>query len=415
MSRFDSPLPVIIHPFTRQVGSDEVVIGLTRTGRFLSLPVEAVELLDELAGGKTVSEARAWYEDRHGEEPDIEGLLEHLSTYGVVSLPGDPTRTDPPAVMAPEAPPKPTYHLTFISERVARFFFGRAALAVYGVVILAGIAAALARPAIFPTWRTLFVPEHMTATALLVIFLSLGTITLHELAHLVAARAAGVLCRLGFGNRLWTLVAETDMTGIWALPRSQRWLPILAGPMFDAVSASAALLVLFAGQEGWLLLSPWMIRTGGILVFIHLMRLLWQCYFYLRTDFYYALTTFWDCKDLMRDTEDLLRNQVARLRGRTPPVDQSHIPARERRVIAFYSVIWLGGRILAFGLLFVIQLPLLIHYLPVILRAVTAAFQGSLYAFVDSLIIIMVWLVTMTLGLKLWIRELRTPARRPTR
>ncbi|MDC0710009.1 hypothetical protein POL68_16155 [Stigmatella sp. ncwal1] len=415
MSWLDHASTVVIHPFTRQTGGDEVVIGLTETGTFLSLPPDAVELLDELALGKTVSEVRTWYETRYGEEPDIEGLLEHLSAYGFVGLPPSPEgQTQPPAAPS-QTPKKQTYHLTFISERVARVFFGRGALALYGAVVTAGMAAVLARPSIVPAWRTLFVPSHITATSLLVTFLSLLTIALHELAHLTAARAAGVSCRLGFGNRLWTLVAETDMSGMWSLPKHQRYLPILAGPLFDVVSASAVLLALFAGSEGWLALTPWMVRTGGILLFIHLMRLLWQCYFYVRTDFYYALTTFWDCKDLLRDTEDFLRNRVARLRGRSPPVDQSHIPARERRVIAVYSVIWLLGRVLAFGTLFFVQLPLLIHYVPIILRAIATGLQGGLYSFVDSLLVITIWLVTMTLGITFWIRELRAPSRRPVR
>ncbi|NNB90765.1 hypothetical protein HI113_17400 [Corallococcus exiguus] len=412
MSWLDHAASVTVHPFTRQAGSDEVVIGPTPAGRFLSLPLEAVALLDELALGKTVSEARTWYESRYGEEPDIEGLLEHLSAYGIVSLPGTVPQ---PAPSVTPAATRPTYHLTFISERVARFFFGRVAVALYGAVILAGVVALVTHPGLLPTWRALFIPEHITATSLLVMFLSLSTLALHELAHLVAARSRGVSCRLGFGNRLWTLVAETDMTGVWALPRSQRFLPILAGPIYDAVCASLVLLVLLASQKGLILLSEWMLRIGTILLFIHGMRLLWQCYFYVRTDFYYALTTFWDCKDLMQDTEDFLRNQLARLRGRSGPVDQSHIPQRERRVIARYSAVWLAGRMLAFGLVFFVQVPLIIHYLPLILRAIAAGLQGGLYAFLDSLFVITVWLVTATLGLTLWIRELRTPARRPTR
>ncbi|RKH68963.1 hypothetical protein [Corallococcus aberystwythensis] len=412
MSWLEHASSVTIHPFTRQAGSDEVVIGPTPTGQFLSLPLEAVALLDELALGKTVSEARAWYEARYGEEPDIDGLLEHLSAYGLVSLPGTASPTAPS--VSPTAS-KPTYHLTFISERVARFFFGRPALTLYGAVILAALVALVTHPTLLPTWRALFIPEHITATSLLVTFLSLLTLTFHELAHLVAARSRGVLCRLGFGNRMWTVVAETDMTGVWALPRAQRYLPLLAGPLFDAFSASLVLLVLLASQQGFVSLSEWMLRTSSILLFIHGMRLLWQCYFYVRTDFYYALTTYFDCKDLMQDTEDFLRNQLARLRGRTAPVDQSHIPQRERRVIARYSVIWLAGRVLAFGLVFFVQVPLLIHYLPLILRAIAAGLQGGLYAFLDSVFVITLWLVTVTLGLTLWIRELRTPVRRPTR
>ncbi len=412
MSRYAPSATVIVHPFTRQAEGEEIVIGQPETGAFLALPPDAVELLDALASGRTVGEALAQYQERHGEEPDLDGLLEHLEPYGFVG----PAQTASGRREAPGSRRmKKRYHLTGISEPLARLLFGHPALVLYGLIIAAGLAALAARPSILPEWRSFIDPEHLTAMALGVSALALSTTALHELGHLVAARAAGISCTLGLGNRLWVLVAETDMTGVWALPRRQRYLPILAGPLVDAVSVSLLLLALFAESSGWLALPLWVARFARILVFLYLMRLLWQCYFFVRTDFYYAVATALGCKDLLRDTEGFLRNALARARRRPPVVDQSHIPAHERRVITAYSGIWLLGRAVAFSALLFIQVPLVIHYFPLIVSAVAAGFRGGTYAFLDSFITTAMSVVTTTLGFWFWFRELRASSRTPAR
>ena len=45
---------VEVFPFTRQPEGDEVVIGRPDIGVFLALPAEAVEILDDLAAGRSV-------------------------------------------------------------------------------------------------------------------------------------------------------------------------------------------------------------------------------------------------------------------------------------------------------------------------------------------------------------------------
>ncbi len=41
-------------------------------------------------------------------------------------------------------------------------------------------------------------------------------IALHELGHLATARAAGAPARISLGTRLQFLVAQTDVSGVWA-------------------------------------------------------------------------------------------------------------------------------------------------------------------------------------------------------
>jgi hypothetical protein len=365
MVRYTADTHVVVQALTRQPDSGGILVGRKDLGLFLLLPPEAVEVLDDLARGMSVGEAEAIYRRRHGETPDLDDLLTSLEQRGFVQ-----PATDGSGLLETEAPdtlrrhPNPrSYHFEWISPRWAARLCGRPALAAGGLLVLLAATAVILNPSVVPGWRAAYFPNKTAAGLLYLMVLGLFTTFLHEMAHLIAARSRGVSCRFGIGNQLWFLVWETDMTGIWALPRGQRYLPILAGPLFDLVTAAALILVGFAQAGGWIALDPRVVQLGRALLFVYLMRLAWQCYFFLRTDFYYALSNLLGCKSLMNDTKAYLRNLLALLLRSGKKTDQSHIPAVERRMIPVYSAFWLVGRGLAFAMLLFIQIPLIFHYL----------------------------------------------------
>jgi len=206
---------------------------------------------------------------------------------------------------------------------------------------------------------------------------------------------------------MWVLVAETDMTGLWAVPRGQRYLPVLAGPLIDVTSASAILLVLFAQHEHWIALGTPVVELLRALCFVYMLRLLWQCFFFVRTDFYYVIANFFGCKSLMKDTEAYIQNQLRRLTSSLKArVDQSQLPEAERRVIHVYAWIWLVGRIIALISLFFITLPVMFRYMWTSSQAIRNGFSLGHYAFFDDLFILALNLVPLLLGLGWWVGSL---------
>lgn len=399
---------VRFEPFVRQADGAFVTIGRLDTAVFLTLPVEALEILDDLASGKSVGEARQAYAARYGEEADVGDLLSQLEKRGFV-LPPHASGHSEADSRFPAIPGLQKFHFEWIPQRWAELAFGRTALAIYALITFAGLAAAFWKPEILPGRNALLETENLTAFSLFVSFCAVFTTFLHELGHVVGARAAGISSRVGFGNRLWILVAETDMTGVWSLPPHRRFLPILAGPIVDLVSAAMVLLLLFARATGWLELGGTAIRALQASFWIYLLRLLWQCYFFLRTDFYFVLATATGCRNLMGDTEDYLRAVWARLWRRPTNVDQSHIPRRELGVIHFYAWVWGLGRAVFFGVLLLVQIPLLLEYSPVIWNRLTAPTQGGNYRLLDNLAFAALSLTVTTAGIVMWLRELRTP------
>jgi len=347
---------VIVPPFSEHVDGDDVIIANPARGVFLAVPPEAAVLLRLLASGQTVAEAGAAYAAQYGQPADIADFVESLTAAGFLD--------------APPAAPVGTrrYHFASIPVGTARRLWSRPALAVCGALIGLGLLACASEPAIVPSPAALvFDPDHL-GLSLVLIALALGAVFVHELAHLLAARAAGVPARLGIGTRLWELVAETDMTGIWLASRRQRCLAFVAGMLADLTLAALLALLLLAHQRAWLGLDLNLVLLARALLFVQLTRLLWELYIFVPTDVYYVLATLTGCRNLMGDTQAWLLNWCWRLVRRPQRIDQSGVPARELRVVRIFAWVWLVGRGLAFASLFFITLPVLAAYLAMLGR-----------------------------------------------
>jgi putative peptide zinc metalloprotease protein len=403
LDNFSRDTRFAVHPFTRQVEGDEAVIGRPDTSVFVAVPVEALDILDRLAAGETVGEAQSAFAAAHGGEvPDLEDFLATLERKGLVRRlgpGGKPEGVDEPAGL----PRKQTFHFQSFPLPVARALFGKTALLVYGSLIALALAVAVREPSILPDWRAFYFPDRFLLMIVLMMPLHLFAIFLHEMAHLVAARALGVPARLGIGNRLWYLVAETDMTGIWSVPRRRRYLPILAGPIVDMVSASMLLVFLYFQSKGLIHLPETGLLLGRALLLRYVLSLVWQLYFFVQTDFYYLIANAFGCKNLMKDTETFLRNLAARMVGRPARQDQSHIPAREMRVVRAYSAVWLLGRAVSLAVLFAVQIPLLWSYSQ-LLAASAGPAAGRPGA--AAVIVALTALLSLAAGFWLWTRSL---------
>jgi len=258
-------------------------------------------------------------------------------------------------------------------------------------------------PELIPSPAALVFEPSQWIAAVLVAVLSVAAVFLHELAHLVAARSAGIPARMSIGTRLWIVVAETDMTGIWLASKSQRCLSFLSGSLVDLTSAACLLVLLVAGRHGWVPLGSTGHHIVQALVFVSLTRVLWQLYLFVPTDLYYVLGTLLNCRSLLQDTQAFLSNLAARVVPRLPTTDQSNIPRHEMRVVRVYAVIWCLGRLLAFGSLFLITLPVLVGYAALLVGGVLGE-SDSGQLLTSNPILQVVAVGVQVIGITIWLR-----------
>ena len=407
---------VTVRPFSHRRDGDTVVIGDVDRQVFLAIPAEGLDILDSLAAGSTVAEAARGYQEKYGETADIEDFLEALAAEGFVAAPSGQTAEtlgDDGARAVEESVPRNEhwrFRMEWLTQRTAQRLVSRPVLALGCLIIAGGVGLVIDDPSIMPRVpQALLFPIDFSALTWATVGIALIAVALHEVGHVVAARAAGIPAGIGIGNQLYVLVAQTDMTGIWLAPKKQRYVAFVIGSIIDGVSCSFLAAFLWAAHHAWITVPRWSTLLATALILTYLTRIAWQCFFFLRTDGYYVIATAFKCKNLLADTEDFLRNQVARVFRRPRPVDQSAIPAREMRVIRWYSGIWFLGRFFAISVFATAGIPVLWGYVYQVILLVTGGHTRF-----GSIDFITVAVLTLSLdggGLVMWVVNMYRGAR----
>ncbi|WP_432248714.1 hypothetical protein ACRAR1_14615 [Streptomyces sanyensis] len=417
---------ITVQPYSHRREADSAVIGDLDRQVFLSIPIEALDVLEWFAQGCTPAEAGLRYEAKHGETADLDDFIDVMVAEGFITV-NDGTAEPVPAPDTPadgSASPdggaqrdngsklRWKSHMEWISQRTAQRIFSAAVLVACGLVIAAGLLTAVLNPGIIPGATILLFPEHFALLTWSTMAIMIVGIYLHEVAHLVAARAAGIPARIGIGTRLYILVAETDMSGIWLASKRQRYLAFLAGPIVDGVFGSFAIILLKLMETGTLSVPQEIQWLTAAALWTYFGRLLWQCFFFMHTDFYYVITTALGTRNLIKDTEKWMGNLVRRLFRSPKRADLSDLSPRELKSVRWYSAVYLLGRGVTLASLFAITLPVLIGYLSQAFLFLTG--QDSRINSFDFATIVLVAVMLDGGGLYLSIRNLfrRRRARR---
>src|SRR5215471_7753957 len=162
--------------FSRHQEGEEVIIGTLATGVFLAVPPEAVELLEDLAQGKSVGEVSDLYLQRHGETPDMDDFLGLMETKGIVEpLVGNNGDRVVPSLRQRSGP---RYHFSNFPQPLAQRLFSRPLLSLGLLLIVLALAAMCRYPSLMPGPRDLYFPDHRTLSWTILMAASLATVFL---------------------------------------------------------------------------------------------------------------------------------------------------------------------------------------------------------------------------------------------
>lgn len=328
----DADTPLRLHPLSYLADNGEVTIGRPDTDSYAIFPPDGAELVRRLQQGATPRQAADWYADEYGETIDIADVVEALYELGFVRATGAGEAT----ATAGEAPTAPA---PVRWQRLGRALFSPVAWLCYGAVVAWAVLRMAQTPALVPSPRDLVFSDYYALIMLVMMAAAAPLIAIHEICHALAGRRLGIRSRTRMSYRFYFLVVETSLDGLVVVERRKRYLPILAGIVSDLVMISVLIILadITRGAGGTTTLAS---RICLAVAFAALIRVLWQFFFYLRTDIYVLISTVLNCVDLHTTSVRMLRNRVNRLLRRTDRLlDESEWHPVDRRVARWYS--WL--------------------------------------------------------------------------
>jgi hypothetical protein len=217
---------------------------------------------------------------------------------------------------------------------------------------------------------------------------------------------------LGIGRRFYYLVAETRLDSLYSVPRAQRYLPFFAGALADAVGV-AAFTLLCGGLRHWGAPS-WVSGLALALAFSGVLRILWECLFYLETDFYFVVNTATGCADLHGAAKHRLRTWLrAALRRKAMPADDEwsdHDLAAAR----WFAPVMVAGYGLSLGTLVLVGVPTAVLFWTTVWHRLNGSQPQTVWGVVDTVFFILMSLTEFGLLGYVTIRDLRRRRRSRT-
>jgi putative peptide zinc metalloprotease protein len=388
---------ITLHPLRGRQDGTEWIVGRMDTGEFVALPDSGRRAIGLLTPELTVGEVRQRLAVTTGHDLDVVGFVRALVELGFVA------RVDGVELPGPR-PPRPTW--PWLRAGHLRWLLHPAVAALPAVLVLAAAAAVLHRPGLLPGYHDLLFSSHGSLVLGAEFTGGWTLVFLHELCHLLTARAAGVPGRIRLGTRLQFLVAHTDVSGVVTAPRRHRLTVYLAGIACNVSVCAACVLVLAVLPE----------RTGtpGRLVaataVLSLLSLPFECMVFMRTDLYFVLEDLAGARDLYGDGTRYARylagRAAARLRGRPAGADPSAgFAAGERRAVRAFSVLLVAGTAGCLTLLATVTLPVDVGLLSAAVRHLTGGPHG--WDRVDAAAVLLVLGGIHALWAALWWRRHR--------
>ncbi|MBU7045896.1 MAG: hypothetical protein HXS54_05615 [Theionarchaea archaeon] len=357
-----------------------ILVGRRDIGSYVSLPAEAVEVIDLLDSGKPVGEVKRILEEKYGEEAEIEDFIEDMITNEMVKLVGDyevPTTSQVQKDL-----------FSGIQEKHVGWMFSKPAWAFYAVTAVACLIIFAMVPDYIPQPEDFFFHHWYSVAVGLIFFCGWVLVALHELAHLFAAKAVGTEGYFSLSNRLIFIVAQTNLGNIWTVPRNKRYIVYLAGMAWDTVMVLACLVLLILRDREVIGLSDLAYNFLKAIIFIKVWSIIWQFRFNMQTDVYYTIANYFKCRNLLGDAQANIKNFLARYIKRITTTDFTDTPPLEMKAITYYTPIYLFGLIVTLATYLMRNLPLLLLQVIRAFEGVTTGYAENPPLFIDAVVLI---------------------------
>lgn len=339
-----------LHDFLSRRENGIFIVWTESKSNYVELPPESFEVLLLLKKGLSLAEVSKTFKEKYGEPCDISDFVSELIQNGFVKAIDD-------IRLPSETNRKVTF--SFIKKKHVGWIYSKPLLFLYAILMLFALAILVFNPSYMPIYQDFFFSENYLVSILLSIVSVLFLVFVHEFAHLIAGKSVGVNGYFSVGMRLFYPVAETNLTGLWSVPRRWRILPFLAGMLNDALIISLVLILFWLSDYGIIASSSLLFSFGKFLILILFYGIMWQFLFFVRTDVYFVVSTLSGARNLYGDSWNLIKNKILSLIGKeTVPLDLSQ---SELRVVRVYSLFMLAGTVISVATFVYFGIPILIE------------------------------------------------------
>ena len=338
---------VSLYPLSKQLENGVVIFG--RGDQYLELPAEGLEFLSWLDQGLSLAQARERFEAAYNPFPDDQ-VFELINTFVecdfVAAIDGQP--------VAPRRTPLKS-NADWIPQSWARLLFSKPVLITWMAIVTPAAILWILTPQLWPRRSDYFWADYYSVIILVAMLLWLLGMLLHETSHWLACRAKGIEATITWTQRLGFFpMSQTIMHNIWAVPRAARLLPLAAGMVWDVLSLSVALYLLYFAGVGLLSLSLGATKLLKFYVLLITMALTSQFWFFSKMDGYFLVSALLGQRNLQTDTYHWLKSKVVR----SSPFDPPSSGMKFIYIYALITIFW-GG--LFMGQFLLVSLPIKIQ------------------------------------------------------
>jgi hypothetical protein len=384
---------VRLQPLTYVDDSDGVMVGRPDTGSYGVFPPEGADMLRTLeAGGTLEAAAREWHE-RTGETLDLVDFVAIIEDLGFIVGENE--------IRVERTPVR--------WQRLGRALFSPIAWVLYAAVVAGGLAAMIVEPGLRPSYRNVFFTSHLSFIPVVLALTQFPLLLLHEGFHAMAARRLNLPSTLGIGRRLYYLVAETRLDSLYSVSSAQRYLPFFAGALVDAVGVGAFTLLSAAGRHWGA--PPWLSGLALALAFSGVLRILWECLFYLETDFYFVIKTASGCTDLHGAAKSRVRAWGRTLLRRPPAPATAEWSDRDLAAARWYAPLMVAGYGVSLCTLVLVAIPTTVRFWTTVLHRLDGSQPRTAATIADTVFFILLSLAELGLLAYVTIRDRRGRAR----
>lgn len=371
---------------SKQPDGEEYTIGDPHTGEFLRVPEVAVDVIEQLDGHKTIAEATNDLKRKYDEDIDVIDFVNTLLDFNLVlSVNGK--------LLNPQVKRDPNRILV----QLGSIFYSKPFLLLYIFSFFGVIYLLLTHSDLLPHYKDIFVYKAVGLSTLNLMIVTYSLIIIHEFGHVLAAAKENVISHIRLNLRMVFLVAETDMTGLWSRPKSKRYVPYLAGMAWDVIIILVCLLLqLYSNIQI-------VIDYSKLIVYITIVKFIWQFIIYLRTDIYYVVSNW-------KNTSALHENGIMYLRKKFLKKEVplwKDLPKYEQKNAVWFGYLYLIGAFIAVGQFLFFRLPPSVYGMTIVIKSLTTKGLYSYY-FWDSMIVLgvtVIQLITWILGFRTSWRE----------